>query len=356
MKMGRKRFHGLLLAMALLVGCGTSVPLVVKKPAEVNMVAARRIAVMDFGYRVQGIVYLSFADVFRAALLRAYNLPLSARQTIEERIAQYATDKLIISLLDTDYFEIVSPRHVSAALPRVIDSRLSPVQVGNLVGAQAIIVGDIDAMGTRDETIRETYTVKDKKTGKPITRVRRYLERTASLQLSYRVVNVETGAILATKHLSGTKKDRKRIGNDSLKSPLSLYQEIIDSILPQVAKQLAPYEVLEYRFLLEDESEDLRMEKADGFVREGIYSKALELFLEVWNETGNPAAGFNAAIMYEALGDIDMGIATMEDTMDAIGGPRSVQRRVMGEYNRLLRTRDEMKQVSEQFAPTNGDS
>ncbi|MAG13713.1 MAG: hypothetical protein CMN78_03850 [Spirochaetales bacterium] len=347
---------GLVLVTLVFFGCTTSVPLVVQKPAEVNMVGARRIAIMDFGYPVQGTVYVSFADLFKAALLRAYNLPRNAARTVEQRIAQYTTDRLIITLLDTNYFEIISPRHLAAALPSEIDSRMSAVQVGNRVKAEAIIVGDITEMGARDETVKETYTKKDEKTGKPITRIRRFLERTVTLALDYRVVNVKTGAIMATKYLSGTKKDRKPLGDDSIKPAVVLYQEIVDDLLPVISKQLAPYEVTEYRYLLNDETEDPRMEMADEFVKAGAYDAALELFLEVWDDEENPAAGFNAAIMHEAVGEIERAIEQMARTLKMIAGAQArVQRRVSNEHNRLLRTKEEMERVSEQLPSADGN-
>ena len=342
----RKKHVSIVLALmaVLLAGCTTTIRMEVLKPAEVNMSGARRIAVMDFDYPQQGVVLYSFSEIFKRALLKVYGLSGSPRETVEERIARYVTDRLIITLLNTGYFEIINPGDLNRALSGVVNTDLSPIQLGTRVKAQAIIVGNIHTMESEDLVEQEPYTITDEKTGKEITQVRHYQVRTAKLALTYRVVNTRSGEVMATKQLSNTARDKVLAGDPDLKEPDELYQEIVDSLLPAIPRQIAPYKVVEYRVLMKDEEDDPRMERADGLVKGNLYDRALESFLAIWDDSRNVAAGFNAAIMYEVLGNTDSAIATMDEVLDV-----STDRQVTREYQRLLRVQKDQEELRRQF-------
>ena len=95
---------------------------------------------------------------------------------------------------------------------------------------------------------------------------------------------------------------------------------------------------------MKDKTDDPRMEQADELVKGRIYDAALDLFLEVWDDTGNPAAGFNAAILYEITGDLDTAIAQMKEVARRTG-----EKKAMREYNRLLETQREQQRLQEQL-------
>jgi len=110
-----------------------------------------------------------------------------------------------------------------------------------------------------------------------------------------------------------------------------------------MAKQLAPYQVREHRTLMRDKTKDPRMEQADDLVKGKVYDSALEIFLDVWQQNGNVAAGFNAAVLYEVTGQLDLAISQMKSVVD-----RTSDKKAMREYNRLLTVRQEQERLREQ--------
>jgi lipopolysaccharide biosynthesis regulator YciM len=124
-----------------------------------------------------------------------------------------------------------------------------------------------------------------------------------------------------------------------------MFREIVDSFIPPMMKQLAPHTVRESRRLMKDKSENPIMEKARQYAKNGMYDRALELYLEAWDSSRNPAAGFNGAIMYEVTGDIDAAVSLMEEVVD-----RHPEKKIIREYNRLLGVREEQAMVAEQLA------
>lgn len=329
---------------AALGGCATSVPMQITKPAEVSLAGARKIAVMDVGFPQAGSDRLSFADLFKLALARAYGLYGLLPDSPAQRVASYATDRLVTVLLNTDYFEIVSPRDLGRALRGTDSQSMSAVRLGSVAGAQAILVAHFDTFDSRTRVETRLVEETDARTGQKVRRQKQYLVRETALGFTYRVVDTRDGRVMASKRHTADRREERELGKGDLPTEESVYRQLVDEILPKVARQIAPYRVTEYRRLMKDERNDARLERADELVKNRLYDKALDLFLAVWNERRNPAAGFNAAIMYEALGDLDSAVATMSAVADV-----SSERRVANEYRRLLKSQEERREVARQM-------
>ena len=342
----RKRFApiGVAALAALFFGCATAVPMRVTKPAEVNMAGARNIAVFDFTYPVQGITLKSEKEIFNLLLTEALDLKIE-EDTIEKRIAAYASNNLVQSLVETDYFQVLSPKDVTQAMIGADNPNLGLTDVGLALGADAIIVGSVDVMTPEEKTYQKDVYVKDPKTKKLVKTKADYISRSIYIEITYRVLDAADGSMYASRTLENNQSREVKLDDkDKLPKYEDLYLKAIDAVVPSIAKQLAPYTVTEYRYLKEDKTKDPKMKQADEFVKGGIYQKALNLFMEVWESNQNPAAGFNAAIMLEAVGDIDGAIELMDNVMDI-----SPDKDIMREYNRLLASKEQMETVAEQM-------
>jgi tetratricopeptide (TPR) repeat protein len=95
---------------------------------------------------------------------------------------------------------------------------------------------------------------------------------------------------------------------------------------------------------MNDETKNPDMVKADEFVKNGIYDSALAVFLDVWKNTQNPAAGVNAGIMYEAIGDIDNALKIVKEVVD-----RTANQAAMFEYKRLLKEKQSQEELARQL-------
>jgi hypothetical protein len=329
--------------LILFVSCATTVPVMVTKPAEVNMSSMKRVAVLDFKITHENHE-LSVEDLFEHALDELFGLKVGGR-ALEREMSEYTTERFILTLVRTNYFHVLNPTDVRKSMQENPSASKSPQQIGKAVDAQAILNGDIYRMHSQDEETTTTEEVADpeNQTIREITTTT--ITRTAWLGLRYYVINTESGEVVATRSFESSIQNTKDAEEQYLlPSEEEMYKDIIDSFMPLVERQLAPYTVRERRKLMKDKSKNPLMKEAARYAKGGVYDRALELYLEVWESTGNPAAGNNAAIMYEASGSIDEAIDIIEDVVD-----RSSDKKIIKEYNRLLRARDEQERLAEQL-------
>lgn len=339
-------FPVLLLAVFIIMSCGPSVTMQVMKPSEVNMGGARTIAIFEVDYPRKGAASISSErDLLIALLAKTLEMNVPEEDTVERRIGRYTTDNLVTTLLEAEYFDILSPKDVSQKMIGADNPNLGATDIGLLLGADAIIMGSVDVMESEDETYDKTVTKYDSTLKKNVTSKVPYVKRTARLVFSYRVILTNDGRMLASKSFDKTETDEQPVEKRAnLQKPESLYQRIVDEIMPTIRKQIAPYTVNEYWFLMKDKTKDARMEQANNFVNGSLYDKALDLFLTVWQENENVAAGYNAAIMFYALGDIDTALEMMERVLD-----KYPEKDVMNGYTRLKDAKSEMEQVADQM-------
>jgi hypothetical protein len=331
--------------LLLLAGCATSVKMEITRPAEVNMAGAKRVAVMDFGIPPEDDKARTYDELWALALAKLLHIQPSRQPTLVEKVAQYTTERMIDTLAKTNYFEVINPGDISQAIIASGRSNPNPIMIGQLVGAQAIIVGDITRLVKESEQVSKSEKVKDKKTGKETQTTVLYLKRELSLKLTYRAVNTTTGAIMATKTLGDSNTREIRYADRAnLEPEEEVFRKMIDEMLPKIAKQIAPYKETVYRGLMKDERKDPQMEKADEFVKNSIYDSALRIYLDVWKASKNPAAGVNAGIMYEVLGDLDSALATVKEVVDA-----TANKTAMGEYKRLLQEKKSQEELLQQL-------
>jgi len=328
----------------LLLSCATSIPVTVTKPAEINMSGNRVVAVLDFRYPEKGRS-ITGKDLVEWAIASLIGVDLPKEQTTEARVADYTTSLVITTLLDTGYFQLVSPRQVAQAMKGSLSRSTTAVDIGRAVDAQAIISGELYLLDSDDEAWVDTRKTTDPNTGVEVTEIVPMMSRQAWVGMTYQVVNTKTGAIVASRSFKDDKKvEATQARRSSLPTAEQMYKDIIEGFMPVMAKQLAPYQVRESRTLMKDKMDDFRMEQADELVKGRVYDAALELFLEVWEDTGNPAAGFNGAILYEITGDLEAAIEQMKEVARRTG-----EQKAMREYNRLLETRREQQRLQEQL-------
>jgi hypothetical protein len=86
------------------------------------------------------------------------------------------------------------------------------------------------------------------------------------------------------------------------------------------------------------------MKDADALVKDGAYGRALDAYLKIWARSFNPAAGVNAAIMYEVTGQLDDAVDFLEKTvLKKIPNEKATK-----ELERLKRAQVDAERLAEQ--------
>jgi len=325
-----------------LLSCATSVRVTVTKPAEINMAGNRVVAVLDFRYPDDR--GWSGAELFRWAISRLTGVELYREKSVEQRVAQYATTQVMATLLDTGYFQLVGPAEVAAALRGRIDANTSPSDVGAAVRAQAIVQGELFRLESAEERWVREDTRTDPATGAEIKESVPMVNRRVDVGLSYQVINTRSGLVVAARSFEGSDEvDAEASHRHRLPPVEDLYKSVIDTFLPAMARQLAPYQVAERRSLMRDRSRDPRVAHGEQLVRAGLHEEALAVFLEAWAASGRLAAGYDAAILYEITGRLPEALAQMGEVLQATG-----DRKAARAYQRLREAVDERQRLIEQ--------
>jgi len=325
--------------VSMLSGCGPSVRVQRLKPAEVDMSSMRRLVVLDFDYYRGDVDSIEdfVVGIFARSVGVSYGEDLQVR-----RAASYATNELVDALQETDYFEIID----STTLRNVrLHSGTDVEKIGRNLGADAILAGDIDYAECRLEDFFEEEKRFDAVKKQEVIHYRPWVRQNCRITISYRVISVDNNVLKVKKRFSKDYEDEVEERQFStLKEPEDWYREMIDDIIPQIAHQLAPYVISITRTLKKDTTGDAVMERAMALVKAGCLSQARELFLQRWQNTANPAAGYNASVLYEAEGDLDSAAKLLGEVIE-ISSDYSILR----EHRLLLEALDERRLVEEQL-------
>ncbi|MBN1982666.1 MAG: hypothetical protein JW795_14120 [Chitinivibrionales bacterium] len=304
------------------------------------MRGARNIAVIDFGYPDVNKP-VSIGELLKEAFAQLIHVQVGKEETEEMRTARCATAKTIELLSQTNYFTIINSADLSKSFSTdTPDQSIQATDIGKKSGAQSIVVGEIEQLTLKDEN----YTEDEKRKDGSMVKIDK-VKRSVTLRVTYRVVSTENGSVLATKSLQGSTEQRELYSNrTSLHSKSELGCEILDDILPVMTKQLAPYRVTVHRILKKDKTKDLEFKQAMEFMEGKMYDKAYEIFTHVYQQRNLLAAGFNAAIMREALGDLEGSLTEMNALAE-----KTADKDVMKEVQRLKYAIEEQKRVKAQM-------
>ncbi len=326
--------------------CATTVGFDVLKPAEVNMSDYRTLAVFDYDpYEISDevfagklIVDLLFGDGIQAT---GYRLGL------DDDIADYMTERTIRTLNNTNYFTVVSQeqfapyRHSSAAA--IVSNRV----MYDSLGIEAAIMGTIEDMDYSERVEAQEVSIWNTTTELYDIFLENHYVQEVELGVSYTVVDLKRGIILATKYMSGNESRDTVIENENtFSAPLlkPLYQRIARGFESTISRQLAPYYVREYRKLQDDKTKHPSSKIAEEYIKNSQYDQALDIYLDLWYSNSNMAAGFNAAIIYEVLGQFDSAIGIIEEVHGQTHNPDAYT-----ELLRLQRVKDEYAKAASQY-------
>lgn len=328
----KRLFHPVLLMMLIIFGCKTMVPVKVRKPAELNVGSARTIAVLDFDFSGSWDFSAGekdtkkLKDIISAVIKKKNNkMPDPDKAYPGRRVSE----QFIAKLVQNGYYTVIERSKIeeilqeqSLSLSGLVDEN-KVVQVGNLAGAQAMITGS-GSYSVKDEGEWETYKEKIKKDGKKVeVEKQRYkIERKVNVQITFRIIDISTGSVIASKTnkqanysdgWSGIDSKYTSTGDDEEAAAKGLpdwqpiVSDLVSSLLNNTVNQIAPHTVTEKREIESGDSK--KMESALEYAKRDMWDEAREIWLEVLNKKPNKedktAATYNIGLYNEIFGNLD---------------------------------------------------
>lgn len=279
------------LSIFMLISCSTTVSSTVTRPAELDMHGARTIAILPFQeYSPSGFLAGNSSEKDR------------------KECCDYISTELEERLADVEYYTLESSTRVKVAIEK---GRTPPVEV-YITGYinrfnDKVSVSEHKSKNDDDEEIIEYVYTRD-----------------IDLDLVYQIVDATSNVVLHKNSKSFNASDRA-YSKRTLKPAFDLIRPDLDSFVSDLLKKIQPYEEKVYYTLLESKSKDPEMKLAMKLANNNQIDAACDKFLSIYEETGDFTAGYNAAILLEAMGDLHEARDIMKYLADETADKRALK-------------------------------
>ena len=174
---------------------------------------------------------------------------------------------------------------------------LSPVNYSDHV--DVYITGEIRGVYSYDRNDIRVKNDSDDESKKEITL---YTTRTVVVEIEYKYVRAANSEVLKTFRKRETSSTTFRVtGKEKRGNNTSVIARgLVKNFSNTMSRELNPWTTAEKRRIERDKNGDVRLTEAEKLVRKKKYSEAFDMYRGVYNETGNVAAGYNAALLLEA--------------------------------------------------------
>lgn len=298
--MNGKPFRQILIFVFILffANCAQKTAIKVTKPAEIDAGSIQRLAVIDF--RGPGYSGANVASVFTSKLFETGFYTMIERAELKRILDEHAL-----------------------SLSGVVDMETA-IQAGNILGVQGVIVGDVigyrcDDRRGREKVKEKVWTgdyekdangnviyektlfgkVKKKKYREEFVDVE-VIDREANVTLSFRLINVETGQIVASREASHSYTKRVRSGETSLPPANEILGNLGLRCVDEFVQMLAPHQVTVQTQFAKGSKE---VNNGIEFAQNGLWDKAQAVWEEVLQkDPQNDAAWYNLGLAAEAQG------------------------------------------------------
>jgi hypothetical protein len=294
-----RRFYAFVVVLITLLfqsGCATKIQVKALYPSDIDRAAGTKtIAVTEFKGDTLGV-----------------------GGNFESKIAQQTLD-------GQPYFTVISRTDIDKVIKEqqfqgsgLLDES-SSVNIGGLLGAQAIISGEVGNITKNDRNYFETRTKCVKwDNNKKCIQEQRYrvscVERSVGLNVNIKMVDVEKGDIIYTDSFNKSRStDHCSDSWGSLTSQSAMFNKIIENITTNFASKLTPKYVYFKVELLDDpdieysDNQKEKLKKALELMESERYDKAFNIFEYLVESTGERSyvALYNLGVTNEALGNLN---------------------------------------------------
>lgn len=294
--------------------CATTVDVKLTRPAQVDLNGAKTIAILPFKsssyYKEHK---LSTAEKIFSNLHDWIN---DVSDTDEGLVINALKGKLESFLSDSPYMKLISSDAVERAFRK-----------GYINPADIYLAGEFIKFEVEDDYDEEKVLLKKAEGNRKAeyTYVKKW-KRKVSYVFRYQVIDSSNEQILYTNELRNSRSSSKYDSKKALPSVYSLVESDIQSHAMTIYCEIHPYTVSKKIELLETKTKDKALKKrfkdAEALVEDKKLKEGIAAFGQIYKETSLTEAGYNEAILQEALGNLSVAERLMEDLYNKTGDSR----------------------------------
>ena len=288
----------------MFLSCATTVNVKLTRPAHLDLNGARTIAILP----IKPCAYYKEYNTSLGLeiLINSFYQIFDIRDPDEQLAIDSLRTQIERGLLDSPYIKLVSADAVETAKRK-----------GYLNPADVYLTGEVTHFDVSDSKSEERKLVKAAKGDqKAEYEIVRYWKRTAYCNFKYKVVDSSTDKVISFDEIRMEETSSRYEFKSSLPSAYSLLESDIRYAAKQILQELQPYVVTKSIKLLEVKTKDkelkARMKAANELAENNQINTASSEFQKIYEETGIVEAGYNAAILQEALGNLSVAESMME--------------------------------------------
>ncbi len=281
----------------LLASCATSISMKVQRPAELDLRGANSISVIPFQ-----ISKPSSAD--NNEFVKILKFIFTDRKDPRIDIAEHLTSTLTDKLIDSNYMDVIS----SSAVLRALEN-------GTAVPADCYLTGYISKFKTDEEVFE-----KEDDEGN----VEYSHRRNVNLTIVYQVIDSNSYQIICSKTKEISEHSSRISADEPLPDAYSIVRYELDYLINQIMKELQPYEETKYLTLLDDKEYKDLMKPAKELASKNKLDEALDKYLSLYKQYNIFAAGYNAALIIQAKGNLSEAEKLMIELADKFKDKKAV--------------------------------
>jgi hypothetical protein len=318
-------------------GCATYIPIKVLEPAKLDIPPFHKVAVLDFTFTGQWHFWFdndrpqTLRDV--AVKVLVDQLGLDKRERPDPRRAFPGSEvsaALVAALVRNGHYQVIE----RTAIERTFAQRRMAMgenidfaqvaQVGAALGVDAVILGSGEYTVSDNEEPTEVREIERKKVagegGKSrevedtIVRKEFRAVREVEAEVSYRVVDIKTGQVVAahsnkTSRAAQSQKRREEEAFQTLPEWRPALSGAIDELVERTVRQIAPHYICQNRKI--EGGKSSRMKSALDYAKRGMMDDAKGLWEQVAHDESLASAPdrvnalYNLAVYAEVAGDLD---------------------------------------------------
>jgi hypothetical protein len=335
------------LMVTTLTSCATSITVRHLVPGEVDLSAARNIAVAStasykFPYGRPLSPWISGLSETDFTLSSGYDANLASG------VATSASRMLLDAVQSTAYFTVLTPEVTDAymTLSKVGENTSAMLKAK---GMQALLSSSISYMDVDEQVVGrdvKTFVTEDidpspavnMKSYEKVTSREYFLVQKATLTLTYTVFDLSSGAILLSRSFTGKEdqetkigvrtydagapggyRDERRYSSGYAPSFKPMFEKILRSFSSTISKQLAPSWQTKRLTLMGNKPKLEAAKDAYKLAERGSYEAAYRLFYSLYQMNGHIASGYNAALLLEAMGRFAEAVDVMNNVYNRSG-------------------------------------
>lgn len=276
--------------------CATKVRYEVVRPAELDLNGAKTISVLP----IKPYAYFHIrSDTSLVEIVLGSYFGLFDSVSYDERKAiDYIQTSIEKGLIASPYIDVVSS-----------DAVKKSVEKGYLNPADVYLTGEVTYYNVNDRVTSERVAVEDKRPDPNGKKNKTYVTidyyyRDVTMDFKYQIVDGSTNKIICYDKISMSNSSGRYSSVRDLPSPYSLLQNNLSNSVAKILKELQPYVVTKSITLLEDKSKDPDMKNANELAKNYNIKDSYKLYSKIYKEKDLFEAGYNAAILKQALGEL----------------------------------------------------